>query len=53
VLTRDDVCEKSPGDGLAPSELGTVLGRRLLAPLAQDANVDPRLLEAERAEALG
>lgn len=53
VLTRDDVCEKSPGDGLSPTELGNVLGRRLLAPLSQDANIDPCVLEAELTEALG
>lgn len=39
TLRREDVCLKSPGDGLAPYELDTVVGRVLLAPLDEDDDI--------------
>jgi N,N'-diacetyllegionaminate synthase len=37
VLTRELVAFKRPGTGLAPSELGSILGRRTTRDLARDA----------------
>lgn len=39
VLTRDDIALKSPGDGLPPYKLDTVLGRATLWPLAEDDDI--------------
>jgi N-acetylneuraminate synthase/sialic acid synthase len=39
VLRREDLALKSPGDGLPPYELDTVIGRTLRHPLAEDAAV--------------
>jgi N-acetylneuraminate synthase/sialic acid synthase len=35
VVTEADVSARSPGDGLAPHEIGRVLGRRLCRPLGE------------------
>jgi len=39
VLTAADIGVKSPGDGLAPYHLDKIIGRTLIAPLAQDAGI--------------
>lgn len=36
VLRREDICLKSPGDGLPPYELDGVIGRTLSRPLMED-----------------
>ncbi len=36
VLLREDICLKSPGDGLPPYELDTVIGQTLLQPVNED-----------------
>jgi N-acetylneuraminate synthase/sialic acid synthase len=46
VLTRADVAIKSPGGGLPPFELERLLGRRLTAPLSEDASFTLEMLEA-------
>jgi sialic acid synthase len=53
VLTADDVTSKSPADGgLPPSELDSLIGRRLLRPLGFEENVSLDALEpAEEAVA--
>ena len=45
VLRESDVAIKSPGDGLAPYRLDDVIGRRLLLPIAADANINLAVLE--------
>lgn len=45
VLTVEDIGMKSPGDGMAPSLLATVLGARLLAPLKADTQLAYGYLE--------
>jgi N-acetylneuraminate synthase/sialic acid synthase len=44
VLADEDVMIKSPGDGLPPTELRRVLGRRLLSALAPDATITTEVL---------
>ncbi|HXG70636.1 MAG TPA: N-acetylneuraminate synthase family protein [Gemmatimonadaceae bacterium] len=44
-LTAADVSIKSPGDGLAPTELDQVLGRRTRGPLEPDDNITLELLD--------
>jgi N-acetylneuraminate synthase/sialic acid synthase len=44
VLSDQDVAIKSPGDGLPPTELDRVLGRRLLSPLESDAAITSEVL---------
>jgi sialic acid synthase len=39
VLTGADVAIKSPGDGLPPYELDTILGKTLKRPLAEDDDI--------------
>jgi sialic acid synthase len=39
VLTESDIAIKSPGDGLAPYELYSVLGKSLKRPLAEDEDI--------------
>jgi sialic acid synthase len=45
ILEPADIAIKSPGDGLPPSELDSVLGRRLLSPLDPDTAISPDVLE--------
>lgn len=45
VLRAQDIAMKSPGDGLAPSELTAILGARLLAPIAMDTQLAFELVE--------
>ena len=45
IVSRDDVAIKSPGDGLPPTELERVLGRRLLQPLPPDAAITLDVLD--------
>lgn len=45
VLTPDDIDFKSPGDGLAPYEIGRVVGKALAAPLRTDDAVVLEVLE--------
>ncbi len=47
VLQDSDVAIKSPGDGLPPYELENVLGRTLVMPLEEDADITLNVL-AER-----
>jgi sialic acid synthase len=49
VLTEADVALKSPGDGLPPTVLDQVLGRRLARPLAADENIALDALDPEGA----
>jgi sialic acid synthase len=46
VLTRDDIAIKSPGNGLPPYELESVIGRRVMQPLNQDDNITLENLNA-------
>ena len=50
VLTPADVAMKSPGDGLAPSELDAILGSRLLTPITADTRLSFELLELRDAD---
>ena len=45
VLRREDLVLKSPGDGLPPYELDSVIGRTLRHPLGEDAALMPEHLE--------
>jgi N-acetylneuraminate synthase/sialic acid synthase len=47
VLTERDVAVKSPGDGMKPHELNTVLGRALRVPLAADTDIRLELLSSD------
>jgi N-acetylneuraminate synthase/sialic acid synthase len=49
VIEEGDVAIKSPGDGLPPTELDQVIGRRLLCALEPDAPVVADVLEASTA----
>lgn len=46
VLTAADLASKSPGDGLQPSELDRIIGRRLQTALAEDQPLRLEDLEA-------
>lgn len=52
VLTAADIAVKSPGDGLPPSELESVLGRALLRPLAADEDIRVEHLRHPNPEAV-
>ena len=39
VLTREDITIKSPGDGIPPYELESVIGKILVTPLQQDESI--------------
>lgn len=45
ILAEQDIAIKSPGDGLPPTELERVIGRRLLGPLETDAAVTLEMLD--------
>ena len=45
VLREEDIHIKSPGDGLAPSEAGKVIGRRLLEAVSEERTLSPEILE--------
>jgi N-acetylneuraminate synthase/sialic acid synthase len=45
VLGPEDVCLKSPGDGLPPYELEKVIGATLLQPLNADDEIAYQLLK--------
>lgn len=45
VISERDVAIKSPGDGLPPTELERVLGRRLRGPLQADDNITLEVLD--------
>jgi N-acetylneuraminate synthase/sialic acid synthase len=45
VIREADIAVKSPGDGLPPSELERVHGRRLTSPVSPDDNITLELLE--------
>jgi sialic acid synthase len=45
VISERDIAIKSPGDGLPPTELERVLGRRLLGPLEADDNITLEVLD--------
>jgi sialic acid synthase len=45
VISERDIAIKSPGDGLPPTELERVLGRRLLGPLQVDDNITLEVLD--------
>jgi N-acetylneuraminate synthase/sialic acid synthase len=49
VIQEADLAIKSPGDGLPPTELETVIGRRLLVALEPDAPVALEALESASA----
>jgi N-acetylneuraminate synthase/sialic acid synthase len=40
-LTKEDIAIKSPGDGIPPAELESVLGKVLLEPLSADDDIQP------------
>jgi N-acetylneuraminate synthase len=46
LLSRDAVAFKRPGDGIAPGRVGSLIGRRMLRPVA----VDEQLREADLEE---
>jgi len=46
LLTRQDVAFKRPGTGLAPWQLGAVLGRVLTAPVVADGAIDAGMVGA-------
>jgi sialic acid synthase len=50
VLSREDIAIKSPGDGLPPTELDHVVGRRLLNALSPDAAITMDVLAASPAD---
>jgi sialic acid synthase len=50
MLTEDDVAAKSPGDGLPPSEMGQLIGRRLRIPVEHDTTLSYELLEETELE---
>jgi sialic acid synthase len=52
VLEADDVAMKSPGDGLAPFELDSVIGRRLSSAVQEDEGLRFEILEEQPQEAL-
>lgn len=45
ILCAEDLCTKRPGDGIAPSLIGEVLGRVAKRPLARDAVIRAEDLE--------
>jgi sialic acid synthase len=45
ILTEEDIAAKSPGDGLPPSELDRLVGRRLGYPVAEELPLSFDLLE--------
>jgi sialic acid synthase len=45
VIEPSDIAIKSPGDGLPPTELDTVIGRRLVRPLDADAAITIDILD--------
>jgi N-acetylneuraminate synthase/sialic acid synthase len=45
VLTPEDVCLKSPGDGLPPYELDNVIGSTLLQPVNADDEIAYQILK--------
>jgi|SRR5688500_8566842 len=45
VIEPSDIAVKSPGDGLPPTELDTVIGRRLVRPLDADASITIDILD--------
>ena len=46
ILTADDLTVKSPGTGMSPLLWDAVLGRRVVSPLAKDAQLHPTDVEA-------
>jgi sialic acid synthase SpsE len=50
VIEEADIAIKSPGDGLAPTELELVIGRRLVRTLEPD---EPIALDVLESSALG
>jgi N-acetylneuraminate synthase/sialic acid synthase len=46
LLSEADVAVKSPGDGLPPTELERVVGRRLLTSIEADASITLEVLDA-------
>lgn len=50
VLSHEDIAIKSPGDGLPPTELDRVVGRRLLNELSPDAAITIEILAASAAD---
>lgn len=49
VLTAEDLAIKSPGDGLPPTELDRVVGRRLLQGVESDTSLTLEVLDASPA----
>lgn len=45
VLTQEDIAIKSPGDGLPPTELDRIIGRRLLGAVEPDAAITLEILD--------
>ncbi len=53
VLTEDDIAAKSPGDGLPPSELDRLVGRRLGYPVTEELALTFDILEDPAADGRG
>ena len=49
-VTEDDVAAKSPGDGIPPSELHLLIGRRLRIPVEHDTALSFELLDESELE---
>ena len=45
LITEADVAIKSPGDGLPPTELDRIVGRRLLGPVPADGDITLELVD--------
>jgi sialic acid synthase len=47
VLAREDICAKSPGDGLPPYEVHRLVGRALRQPVEAESALTFEMLEPE------
>jgi N-acetylneuraminate synthase/sialic acid synthase len=50
VLTEGDLVIKSPGNGIPPSKIKTILGRAARVDLAEETQINPDMLEEIKAK---
>jgi N-acetylneuraminate synthase/sialic acid synthase len=50
ILKRDDICIKSPGEGLPPYYIDKVINKRLKTDLPEESLILPEFLENEKSE---